>query len=102
MSDTSTREFILEEAKRCVCGCRAEDYGKPEDNFERIANLWTAYAGYVFQAEDVAAMMILLKIARIASGSAKMDNWVDAAGYAACGGELLADRLQRERTEGPV
>ena len=38
--------------------------------------------------KDVAAMMALLKIARIASGTAKPDNWVDLAGYAACGGEL--------------
>lgn len=33
-------------------------------------------------------MLALLKIARIASGNAKKDNWVDLAGYAACGGEL--------------
>lgn len=38
--------------------------------------------------EDVAAMLALLKIARIASGHAKADNWVDLAGYAACGGEI--------------
>lgn len=98
----SVREILLEEAKLCVCGCRAEDNGKPEHNFDRIAKLWTAYAGYHFRAEDVAAMMILLKTARIASGSDKMDNWVDAAGYAACGGELLSDRRQRELTEGTV
>ena len=28
------------------------------------------------------------KIARTASGHAKEDNWVDLAGYAACGGEI--------------
>ena len=33
-------------------------------------------------------MMALLKIARIAGGNAKADNWIDLAGYAACGGEL--------------
>ena len=33
-------------------------------------------------------MLALLKIARIASGRAKEDNWVDLAGYAACGGEI--------------
>nr|DAU67432.1 MAG TPA: hypothetical protein [Caudoviricetes sp.] len=33
----------------------------------------------------------LLKIARIASGHAKSDNWVDLAGYAACGGEIEAE-----------
>lgn len=38
--------------------------------------------------EDVAALLGLLKIARIATGHGKSDNWVDLAGYAACGGEL--------------
>lgn len=33
-------------------------------------------------------MMSLLKIARTATGAAKLDNWVDIAGYAACGAEL--------------
>lgn len=33
-------------------------------------------------------MLGLLKIARIATGHGKADNWVDLAGYAACGGEL--------------
>lgn len=36
-------------------------------------------------------MMCLFKIARIATGHGKADNWVDLAGYAACGGELEAD-----------
>jgi hypothetical protein len=72
----------------CVCGDREQDYGSPENNFQIIANLWGAYSGYEFDAKDVAAMLALLKIARIASGHAKADNWVDLAGYAACGGEI--------------
>ena len=36
----------------------------------------------------LAALLALLKIARIATGHGKSDNWVDLAGYAACGGEL--------------
>ena len=34
-------------------------------------------------------MMILLKVGRIAGGSLSQDNWVDIAGYAACGGEIV-------------
>lgn len=82
------RAEILDEAKRCVCGDREQDYGSPENNFRVIAELWSAYSGYPFTATDVAAMLALLKIARIASGHAKADNWVDLAGYAACGGEI--------------
>ena len=33
-------------------------------------------------------MMALLKIARIKSGTATEDSFVDLAGYAACGGEI--------------
>ena len=83
-----TRPEILDAAKACVCGDREQDYGSPESNFQTIANLWRDYKGCAFSATDVAAMLALLKIARVASGHAKADNWIDLAGYAACGGEL--------------
>lgn len=82
------RKEILEAAAKCVCGDREQDYGRPENNFSTIARLWSAYAGYEFGAVDVAAMLALVKIARISSGHAKEDNWIDLAGYAACGGEI--------------
>ena len=85
------RTEILDAAKRCVCGDREQDYGSPEDSFRTIANLWNAYLGdrlSLLSSKDVAAMLALLKIARIASGHAKEDNWIDLAGYAACGGEI--------------
>ena len=92
-----TRKEILAAAEACVCGQREEDYGSPEDNFRTIAEFWQTYikarcvsaGGSVdMLPEDVACMMILLKIARIAGGSGTKDCWIDAAGYAACGGEL--------------
>lgn len=82
----------LKMADKCVNGNREEDYGSPENNFGTIAKMWNAYLHSVkksdLDAHDVAAMMSLMKIARIASGNAKEDNWVDLAGYAACGAEL--------------
>ena len=85
-----TREDILQKAYDAVNGSRHEDYGSAEDNFKTIAKLWNVYLGLdcLIEAKDVAAMMALLKIARIASGHGKADNWVDLAGYAACGGEI--------------
>lgn len=82
------RSEILEKAKQCVTGSRERDYGAPEDNFKVIAGLWSLYVGCEIKSKDVAAMLALMKIARIKSGNAKADNWIDLAGYAACGGEI--------------
>lgn len=99
-----TRKRVLSEAEKCVCGNREQDYGTPEDSFNLIAKLWTAYVStgslvdlvdLVFDAKDVAAMMALLKIARIAENPQHMDSWVDLAGYAACGGELAGKETQK-------
>lgn len=90
-----TRADILHAAEKCVCGQRETDYGTPEDNFKAIAELWEAYLNKActrgvnvrVEAKDVAVMMALLKIARIAAGGEKADSWIDLAGYAACGAE---------------
>ena len=94
------REEILDAAKRCVCGDREQDYGTPERSFQAIANLWADYLQACgvqidfLEPHDVAAMLALLKIARIASGHAKEDNWIDLAGYAACGGEIESEAVK--------
>lgn len=69
---------------------RERDYGPPEDNFLRIADLWTAYVGgqIIFEPVDVAMMMALLKIARIKTGTGIADSFIDLAGYAALAGEI--------------
>lgn len=90
-----TRADILHAAEKCVCGQREQDYGTPENNFKAIAELWEAYLNKActrgvnvrVEAKDVAVMMALLKIARIAVGGGKADSWIDLAGYAACGAE---------------
>ena len=86
------RAEILQTAEKCVCGQREEDYGSPEDNFGVIANLWGDYKGVAFTPLDVSMMMALLKIARIRTGKATDDCFVDLAGYAACGGEIAAHK----------
>jgi hypothetical protein len=87
----SARRELLMIAADLVDGSRDTAYGKPEDSFSAIADLWNAYLDAVdgdLRPHDVAAMMILLKLARVAgSGGTHHDSWVDAAGYAACGAE---------------
>lgn len=89
-----TRSDILDKAKECITGRREQDYGSPEDNFKIIANLWAAYKGVEFSPLDVAMMMALLKIARIKNGGGTGDSFVDLAGYAACGGEIIETKVE--------
>ena len=76
---------------------RPEAYGPPEQNFTRISRHWNVYlagkypgADPVIDAVDVAAMMALMKIARLEETPDHEDSWADLAGYAACGAEVSA------------
>ena len=91
-----TRKEILDAAEKCVCGDRDAQYGSPENSFGVIARLWSVYLDRELDAKDVAAMMSLFKVARIKTGANKADNWIDLAGYAACGGECDADTVEDE------
>jgi len=44
-------------------------------------------------------MMTLLKIARLKSNKSNPDNWVDACGYMACGGELAIKKGRDDGTD---
>ena len=89
------RVEALREAARIIAGERDVQYGGPEENFERIAKVWSVITNYNFTREDVAMMMVGLKVARYASKSGfQADTWIDVAGYAGCGyevGEKLAE-----------
>lgn len=92
------RAMILETAAKIITGNREQEYGSPEDNFKQIANLWSSFLetrqGNPLTADDVAIMMILFKIGRLATGAGSADTWVDIAGYAACGGEIATGGKQ--------
>lgn len=95
------RKEILLAAEECVCGKRNYDYGTPENNFETIGYLWSVYLRAAhpelkrvlalngINEKDVAIMMALLKISRIATGS-NIDSFIDLAGYSACAGEIAS------------
>lgn len=87
-------ETVLEEAQRIIYGDREKTYGHPAKNFENTAVFWRAWlfakhgAAPPLDVEDVAMMMVLLKLARQAHGH-KRDNLVDLCGYAACVQKVL-------------
>lgn len=95
----NVRKTILDEAKNDVCGDRDHQYGSPEDNFDQIARFWSLYLHTDLTSCDVANMMILFKLARNITGEPKLDNWVDIAGYAACGADCqcyLVNKLKKK------
>jgi len=84
------RGKILKEAIDIINGERQDQYGKPEDSFALIAELWTSYVKRInrdLNAKDIALMMVLFKIAREVH-QGKVDNIIDGAGYLGIAGDL--------------
>ena len=80
---------LLELANELIYGERAKAYGPYDKNAERVSLLWNTYLnGRAIQPEDVAALLILLKLARLGEDPTHTDTWVDIAGYAGCNGKL--------------
>lgn len=99
---------ILQEAHDIINGERQDQYGKPENSFQIIAEFWNvllyeklkvALRGvdidiedrcrHLLNAKDIAIMMSLLKHARILGTGESRDNAKDAIGYLA----IFEDRL---------
>lgn len=105
------RSEILEESLAYINGGRNTDYGDPLDNFSACGSLWQSYlertiqsrGGLDIRPHDVAVMMMLVKIARIAWTPDKKDHWADIAGYDSCGWDCVqrqdADPLESQRPD---
>jgi hypothetical protein len=87
MNEETGKLSVLKEANKIIYGDREKTYGKPSKNLDTIAQMWNAYISArevkVLNAKDVAAMMILLKTARLANDPSHRDSIVDICGYAA-------------------
>lgn len=83
------RKQILTKALDCVTKDRNATHGEPEDSFKQIASVWSAMLGVEISSHQVALLMAALKIVRAQQNPAHEDNWVDLAGYAACGAECV-------------
>ena len=95
------RVEILNEAANLIVGQRQQDYGTPEENFQRMAD----YANIHFKknlennipisARQTAEYMILLKMARTINSPTR-DSYVDIGGYAGIAGELA--KAEKDKT----
>jgi hypothetical protein len=78
---------VLKEAHSIIYGDREKTYGHPSKNLKTIATMLNAYMGAKndkdITPKDVAAMMMLVKVARFANDPTHRDNLIDICGYAA-------------------
>ena len=77
---------------------RGEKYGDVKTNFKQIADFWSLHLrnrhgmSVELTPGDVASMMILMKLARLAHSPDHKDSMIDVAGYAACWADLSHTR----------
>lgn len=70
---------------------RGKDYGTMRENHQRIADIWTVIMQTEVTPEQVALCMAGVKMARLVQSPDHEDSWLDLAGYAAVGAEILDD-----------
>ena len=90
-----SKEEILAKANELISKDRNETHGDAFKNHAEIAEFWNIFLDNKLKpmasitAQDVAVMMILLKISRSTQGEKfNIDNFIDMVGYAAIAGEI--------------
>ena len=90
-----TKEEILRQAKELITGDRNDTHGDAYRNHAEIAEFWNIFLDKKLKpmanitAEDVALMMVLMKISRNIQGKkSNLDKFIDMCGYAAIAGEI--------------
>lgn len=101
MQAKPTRVQTLETAINLTAGDRNKAYGPPHRNLSDCALLWDAYLairnGAQLDAEAVAWMNVLQKIARSAQPGYHPDNYTDAAAYSAIAGECRQIEIEEDK-----
>jgi len=101
--EQAEKKGLLQKAHETITGQRQQDYGDKLQNFSQIAMLFQGVLATKLQSsakitpEDVALLMMQVKIARLAKSPNHKDSILDVAGYAGC-----YDILQEERANGTL
>ncbi len=101
-----TRVQTLETAIGLTNGDRNKAYGPPINNLTDCAELWNAYIrakqratnNLELDAEDVAWMMVLVKMTRSFQRGYHPDNYTDASAYSAIAGECREILSKKDNT----
>ena len=95
-------------AAKLLDGDREKTHGNKRDCHQNIATLWSGYLSRAFGVQidlmpsQVAAMMVLLKVARTLAGVHNPDDAVDSVGYSAIMGELADIEASEAKAQAPA
>lgn len=104
--ETEQEVPMLIRAEKLINGQRQKDYGDKLQNFAQIAMLFQGVLATKLApteritAEDVALLMMQVKIARLAKSPDHRDSILDVAGYAGCYDKILDERLRPDTLRG--
>lgn len=105
--ELTIREAALQEGIGLTMGDRNAAYGAPNINLTKMAMMMRGYFNGrtvdSFTSADMAAIMILAKLSRLAGNLTHHDSWVDAAVYAAIGLECAEQNASdTQKTQGTI
>lgn len=83
-----TPDAMLQAAADTV-RARGGTHGDWRENMENTAELWSAYLKQPIAAEQVAVMMVLVKVSRMTCGTLNLDDYDDLLGYGALAAALV-------------
>lgn len=93
---TEERETVCQEADRLVSNDRAEVYGHPLDDFEKVVRAAKALQIDPTESPEAHALyMIIVKLARLSNSPGHHDSIVDICGYAKTYDMILEERELR-------
>ena len=88
----------LLDACKVALNSRGQHYGKVLENHNRIAKIWSIILGSDITEEQVALMMVGLKVARLIETPDHQDSILDIAGYAAVMSECVEEKKTKTKT----
>ena len=89
----------LLDACKVALNSRGQHYGKVLENHSRIAKIWSVILGSDVTEEQVALMMVGLKVARLVETPDHQDSILDIAGYAAVMSECIEEKKTQKNTD---
>lgn len=104
LSDSDRTKMLISDMSELLVSDRQKDYGNAVDTHRRIAKLWSAILDHPVSAQDVASMMIALKIIRSQKSPQKIDSYLDMANYSLISGLVAIDdfKTKEDLMENPI